>query len=42
MGHFPSGSSLKNIEHFEQLVKSGKFAKFDYGAKQNMVVYGSK
>jgi len=36
MGHFPAGSSLKNMDHFEQIIRKGKFGKYDYGAKKNM------
>ena len=35
MGHFPGGSSVKNMEHFAQNYRSGKFCKYDYGAKKN-------
>ncbi len=42
MGHFPSGSSLRNMDHFEQIIRSGKFAKYDWGAKKNMQIYGTK
>lgn len=40
--HFPSGTSTKNLIHFEQYVKTGEFKMFDYGAKQNQVIYGQK
>ena len=39
-GHFPSGTSLRDVMHFSQLVRSKKFAQFDYGTVQNMVNYG--
>lgn len=42
MGHFPSGSSLKNMDHFEQIIRRGKFARYDYGEEINMQKYGSK
>lgn len=42
MGHFPSGSSLKNMDHFEQIIRKKKFGKYDYGAKLNMQIYGTK
>lgn len=29
--NYPAGTSMKNYEHFGQLVDSGKFRKFDYG-----------
>ena len=42
MGHFPSGSSLRNMDHFEQIIRKGKFAKYDFGATINMQKYGTK
>jgi lysosomal acid lipase/cholesteryl ester hydrolase len=42
MGHFPSGSSMKNMNHFQQIMSRKQFAKFDYGKKTNMKVYGTK
>lgn len=40
-GHFPAGSSLKQFAHVAQLVKSRRFAKYDYGAADNVRLYGS-
>ena len=42
LGHYPSGSSTKNFDHFSQSANKGIFSKYDYGAKGNMKVYGSK
>lgn len=42
MGHFPSGSSLRNMDHFQQIIRKGKFAKYDFGEKKNLEVYGTK
>lgn len=42
MGHFPSGSSLRNMDHFEQIIRKGKFAKYDFGTAINMQKYGTK
>ncbi|NXF98793.1 LICH hydrolase, partial [Sakesphorus luctuosus] len=36
--HYPDGTSVKNIIHWAQVVKSGEFKAFDYGS-ENMVVY---
>ena len=38
---FPSSSSLTNVEHFTQLVISGRFQDFDYGPERNMIAYGT-
>ncbi|KAI5638517.1 alpha/beta hydrolase fold domain-containing protein [Phthorimaea operculella] len=41
-GHYPSTLSIKQLIHFGQLVKSGKFRRYDYGLDRNMAVYGSE
>ncbi|XP_026482358.1 uncharacterized protein LOC113389552 [Ctenocephalides felis] len=38
--NIPSGGSAKELLHFAQLVKSGKFQKFDYGLIKNYQIYG--
>lgn len=38
--HFPSGTSLKNLIHFAQLIRNKRFAKFDYGYDENVRRYG--
>ncbi|RLU17504.1 hypothetical protein DMN91_009739 [Ooceraea biroi] len=40
-GHFPAGSSTRQIFHFASIIHSGLFRKFDYGAKTNLALYGS-
>jgi len=40
--HDPAGTSVKNLAHYSQLVRSGNWEKFDYGAAKNMVIYGQK
>lgn len=40
-GHFPAGTSLKIFSHTAQMVKSKRFAKYDFGAGDNMKLYGS-
>ncbi|XP_074447072.1 lipase member M-like [Larus michahellis] len=36
--HYPDGTSVKNMIHWAQVMKSGEFKAFDYGSK-NPVVY---
>ncbi|GIY22139.1 gastric triacylglycerol lipase [Caerostris darwini] len=40
--HTPAGSSAKSVAHYGQLVESGKFNKYDYGKKENLVRYGQE
>ncbi|XP_077486701.1 lysosomal acid lipase/cholesteryl ester hydrolase-like [Amblyomma americanum] len=40
--HFPAGTSMKNVIHYGQLVKSKRPQKFDYGASENYEVYGQR
>lgn len=40
-GHFPAGASLKLFSHTAQLVKSKKFAKYDFGPADNLRLYGT-
>jgi lysosomal acid lipase/cholesteryl ester hydrolase len=39
-GHMPSGTSVKNIAHWGQMVLSGRFAHFDHGILGNQAEYG--
>lgn len=41
-GHYPSGISVKALEHTLQIYKQGKFQYFDYGKKKNTEIYGSE
>ncbi|KAJ7561210.1 hypothetical protein O6H91_03G018900 [Diphasiastrum complanatum] len=36
----PQSTSTKNIAHLAQMVRSGKFCKYDHGAKENFIQYG--
>ena len=40
MSHFPSGTSLKCLDHFGQLTLTDNFYKYDYGTSDNQIVYG--
>lgn len=40
MSLVPSGTSVKNIAHFAQLVRAASFQQYDYGADGNMQHYG--
>lgn len=37
----PSGNSQKELEHLQHLMLSGRFVEYDYGAKRNLVMYGT-
>lgn len=39
LSHMPSGTSVKNIAHWGQEVRSGKFAHFDHGLLGNQLKY---
>ncbi|XP_012526370.1 lipase 3 [Monomorium pharaonis] len=39
--YFPAGSSIKQLYHYFQIIISGSFEKYNYGAKANLIIYGS-
>eukprot|EP01116_Phalansterium_solitarium_P006509 TRINITY_DN18834_c0_g1_i1.p2 TRINITY_DN18834_c0_g1~~TRINITY_DN18834_c0_g1_i1.p2 ORF type:complete len:391 (+),score=140.83 TRINITY_DN18834_c0_g1_i1:88-1260(+) len=41
MSHTPAGTSVRNMLHWTQAVKSGKFQMFDYGTQGNKAHYNS-
>ncbi|XP_053699452.1 lipase 1-like [Sabethes cyaneus] len=42
LGHFPAGSSLKQVQHYAQMIQDGLFRQYDYGdPKLNGRFYGS-
>lgn len=41
MTHTPAGTSVQNIVHYGQMIKSGKFQKHDYGFMGNTLHYGT-
>lgn len=40
LAHMPSGTSVKNIAHYGQMVLSGRFAHFNHGILANQLKYG--
>ena len=40
MGHFPSGTSLRCLIHYAQIMNSGDFKRFDFGSSENKKHYG--
>lgn len=46
LNHYPSGSSIKTLLHFGQMINIPKekfiFPKYDYGKEQNLVKYGQE
>jgi len=41
LGHFPSGTSVRTLDHFGQIRAEGEFRKYDYGKKINIQKYGT-
>lgn len=41
MSHYPSGTSVKSISHFRQIIEAKSFQHFDYGIEENMKRYGT-
>lgn len=41
LGHTPAGASAKQLIHYGQLYKSGKFVNFNHGWIKNLRRYGS-
>lgn len=39
--HFPAGTSVKSLNHYEQLILKGGFREYDWGKKRNMEIYGN-
>ncbi|KAJ4462706.1 putative Gastric triacylglycerol lipase [Paratrimastix pyriformis] len=40
--HYPAGTSAQDIVHWAQLIRTGRFQRFDYGAAANMALYGQE
>ncbi|CAG5013318.1 unnamed protein product [Parnassius apollo] len=41
MGHFPAGTSVKNMAYYGQALNVDVFQKFDYGPSRNLQMYGT-
>ena len=42
MGHQPAGASFKQFAHYIQILRSHRFAQYDYGERLNLMYYGSE
>ncbi|KAL3174077.1 hypothetical protein MRX96_011818 [Rhipicephalus microplus] len=40
LAHYPIGTSYKNLRHFVQIYRTGRFAMYDYGFLKNIEKYG--
>jgi len=40
VAHTPAGSSMRNFQHFLQVIDSQKFRKYDHGIRENVKRYG--
>jgi len=40
--HFPAGTSVKDLDHYEQFIDREHFGRFDYGKARNLKEYGSE
>jgi hypothetical protein len=41
LGHFPSGTSLRSLDHYGQILNHDKFANYDFGKSGNKARYGT-
>ncbi|XP_030383250.1 lipase 1 [Scaptodrosophila lebanonensis] len=39
LGHYPAGVAAKQVKHFIQIIKNGRFAPYSYSASKNMLLY---
>lgn len=39
LGHYPAGVAAKQVKHFIQIIKSGRFAPYSYSSNKNMQLY---
>ena len=40
--YVPAGTSSKNLRHWMQIYNSKRLAKYDYGSKKNLEIYGNQ
>ena len=40
-GHFPGGTSVRNVNHWVQHLEYKKFNQFDFGKEENLKKYGT-
>lgn len=38
--HTPAGTSVRNVVHYVQMIRSGKFQMYDHGSQKNKEIYG--
>ncbi|XP_037958908.1 lipase 1 [Teleopsis dalmanni] len=39
LGHYPAGVAAKQVKHFIQIIKSGRFAPYSYSTNKNLALY---
>ncbi|KAH8328181.1 hypothetical protein KR067_005376 [Drosophila pandora] len=39
LGHYPAGVAAKQVKHFIQIIKTGRFAPYSYSSNKNMQLY---
>ncbi|KAH8419419.1 hypothetical protein KR222_011290, partial [Zaprionus bogoriensis] len=39
LGHYPAGVAAKQVKHFIQIIKTGRFAPYSYSSNKNMALY---
>jgi hypothetical protein len=39
LGHFPSGTSLRSLNHYGQILNAKKFQRMDFGSSKNKQLY---
>lgn len=39
LGHYPAGVAAKQVKHFIQIIKNGRFAPYSYSSNKNLALY---